>query len=528
MSPDPHSVLLIKGLDIVGISWYADHVLRSKIFESARAKLTILDYKYDQCETARAEILSALRARRHNTVIVCDLSEYHDQFVLHFGDALRHFVRLGGRVAFPTCEGLLLLPVLRRLFQVQWKEGMYGRAYWCPADACADQVDRLFPLKRLHSGKILASELKYHAKACSYKNVPKHEAFFGNTVVDHSVFSFPDFSQDSDSDEEEKEEMWQYAVAVRRYGDGIVAFFGDVNADPPTCDLIASFALADVASVDSAAEGSTEEKVGAKTKVKSKVKKEAKEEVDKGPKAKMRNCETRGKMPDESAESNEADVTQAKKPDVSPGVCLACGKGGVTMACGRCRSNGIVSRYCSQDCQRASWPTHKKFCGTRAAGPVETEVEASQGATATFDVSAVLAGASQSEGGNPGLHFLLSDRKNWWEGLSEERQRERFCMSYQLRNEDAYVFRGEMLGPYNPDSSPSAIHGDFRRYHAKALRKGLLPESCKGNFINSAYAKENCKYAIEKSDIVKQFGYASGEHMVLRRMAETITGQSTV
>lgn len=485
----------------------------------------MLDYKYGECDSARLEIESALRARLHSSVIVCDLSAHHDEFVLHFGDALCDFVRQGGRVAFPTSEGLLLQPVLRRLFQVQWEGAMYRRVCWCPPNGrAADEVNRMFPLKRLHSGKIMASDLKYSAKACSFKNVPLDEAFFGNTGEGHSVFPLLDFVHASQPGE--PEDMWHYAVAVRQFGDGFAAFFGDVNAEPATCDLIAAFVLADATSADNVGEETTDVKLGVDSKMKSKADTEIKTESHVHTQAPAGNKQTPQNASGTSSESEDAGATQAEKTNISPGICLACGKGGVTMACGRCRSNGIVSRYCSRECQRTSWKTHKKFCGTRAAGPVEKEVRDSQGGTATFDASAVLAGATQSEGGNPGLHYMLSGNENWWVGLSEERQRERFCMSYQLRNEDAYVFGGDMLGPYNPDNSPARVHADFRRYHAKALRKGLLPESCKGDFVNSAYAKENCQYAIEKSDIVKQFGYASGEHMILRRMAESITGQS--
>lgn len=51
----------------------------------------------------------------------------------------------------------------------------------------------------------------------------------------------------------------------------------------------------------------------------------------------------------------------------------------------------------------------------------------------------------------------------------------------------------------------------------------MLPESCKGEFLCSSYAKGMCGYSIGKVDIVEKFSYASGERMNPRMMAEAIT-----
>lgn len=69
-------------------------------------------------------------------------------------------------------------------------------------------------------------------------------------------------------------------------------------------------------------------------------------------------------------------------------------------------------------------------------------------------INATPLGSSQSEGRNQGHHQLFKG-KNWWESLSVERQKERLLMSYQLRNDDAYKFRAENLGPhYNYGEHP--------------------------------------------------------------------------
>lgn len=68
-------------------------------------------------------------------------------------------------------------------------------------------------------------------------------------------------------------------------------------------------------------------------------------------------------------------------------------------------------------------------------------------------------------------------------------------MSYQYRNEEAFVFRAEMRGPYGKTKD---VQSDFRKYHRAAERNGLLPKSLKGKFVHSAYAKRRCGQVLEK------------------------------
>lgn len=207
-----------------------------------------------------------------------------------------------------------------------------------------------------------------------------------------------------------------------------------------------------------------------------------------------------------------------------PDICAHCAQSQATQCCAGCKKAGIFVYYCSRVHQRAAWKEHKKHCGTPAAGVVRAEAKATQGPVASFDPAAVLAGLGVSEGGSPGMSTAMNG-KPWWQGLSVERQHERFMYSWMFRNEDAYVYRGELLGGYNPDGN---AHKEFLSYWAKAKRMDMLPESCLGDFPQSEYAKRLCKCAIEKSDISEKFGYAAMEHMVLRMMAEKITGQSTM
>ena len=87
-----------------------------------------------------------------------------------------------------------------------------------------------------------ASEIEYSAKACSCRNVPAHDAFFGNTGEGHSKMPLLDFVHQAGEDEPEG--MWNFSIAVRKHGQGSIAFFGDVNCEEDKRDLVAAFCLA--------------------------------------------------------------------------------------------------------------------------------------------------------------------------------------------------------------------------------------------------------------------------------------------
>ena len=67
----------------------------------------------------------------------------------------------------------------------------------------------------------------------------------------------------------------------------------------------------------------------------------------------------------------------------------------------------------------------------------------------------------------------------------------------------------------------------FRAYYNLFKKNNLLPPDWKDEDERRLMkvAEENIHFAIEKSDVVEKFGYASGEHdVVLRSMAEQVLG----
>ena len=126
----------------------------------------------------------------------------------------------------------------------------------------------------------------------------------------------------------------------------------------------------------------------------------------------------------------------------------------------------------------------------------------------------------------------------WHSGVKRKRVWQRLVLSFGLRVEDEYAFAGQFVGIMKAASEgayPRAgdrdnpVLDEFRRYLEHAKRKGVLPvdwsDEDERKVIDMAVGKEWSVYVSwEKSDIVKEFGYASGEHSVLRSLAEAILG----
>lgn len=182
---------------------------------------------------------------------------------------------------------------------------------------------------------------------------------------------------------------------------------------------------------------------------------------------------------------------------------LDCNKHG-TNKCARCKR----AFYCSKECQRLDWKArHKKSCGK----------------TETSSIINPLEMLRNLEAGKSG---------GWYSGLlTDHRKRvyERLYMSFQLRVEDEYTFGGNMVGTYGvqaDDGDPETTSQQFRKFYGLFKSKSFLPPDWtdSDNKKLMKAAEKNIHYALEKSDVVEKFGYASQEHVVLRSMAEQVLG----
>lgn len=248
----PPVVLVIHGVTQCS-EWYLEHLKKCEVLRATDARLKLIDFKYGENPDP---IIKALDSGDHTAAIVCDLSIEQGKFTSLLGSVLKRFVfQNGGRLAFPTTEGLLLNPVLKTLFQVPWNEACYYGTTWGPRRDASTRLDIVFPIHNFLPQATRASKLTFHAKACSYVDVPEEDRCYGVTKAcqSHSELIRPVYSdddEDGDSNEGAAEDPYEdsekseVVVAVRNCGAGKICFFGDVNAGNETTNLVFAFCLA--------------------------------------------------------------------------------------------------------------------------------------------------------------------------------------------------------------------------------------------------------------------------------------------
>ena len=190
-------------------------------------------------EVCRLELASGA----YHAVVVVDLAQDHGFFETELGGAVQAFVRGGGAVAFPTSEGLQLASVMAHLFDTTWERSGYYRTSWGAAEENREHVRSTFG-DRLASGT-------FSAKACSLRKVPPHERCFGVTDQSRTQSLVPFMAGQDVSKGDEPDSVtadsaamasdYDVCVATHQFGTGAVAFFGDVNCEGRTSELVAAF-----------------------------------------------------------------------------------------------------------------------------------------------------------------------------------------------------------------------------------------------------------------------------------------------
>ena len=226
-------VLIIEGMNNIGAdaNWMKDSLLAGSDFRGLRYK--VVNFEYGESVEAVDACVAAIRDLRssplRNSVVIADLSSDFDAFQRLLGPPLQSYAQAGGRVAFLSCEGLLLQPVLARLFGTRWRSSSYHRTTWYPAAAARGALDSTF------TGMIEAAP--FSAKACSVKGVPPEERLFIATRESRTQSLVPAMAGNAVGAGEDPE----VCVAVRKYGLGSIAYFGDVNMESETAMLVEGY-----------------------------------------------------------------------------------------------------------------------------------------------------------------------------------------------------------------------------------------------------------------------------------------------
>lgn len=178
-----------------------------------------------------------IRSGKYHVIVVIDYSspDLVKKFERDFGKLLQNFARAGGVVAFPSSEGLIV-STLQDFFDVEWKLSNYYRTTWGP---CLEDNESTI-IRNFGCGTLSRNVIKnYSAKAVSMR-VPKHERCFGVTK-DSTTQSMVPFMSGLDRSKKDGEDDYDVVVAVHDFGQGVIAYFGDVNAEDQTIALVAAF-----------------------------------------------------------------------------------------------------------------------------------------------------------------------------------------------------------------------------------------------------------------------------------------------
>ena len=179
-----------------------------------------------------------IKSGKYHAIIVLDYSdpEEKQRFEQDFGSLLQAFAAAGGVVAFPSSEGLIV-STLKKLFDVKWKMASYYRTTWGPCLA----VNEKNVLDSFGNGKYAQKIITgYSAKAVTMKSVPLNERCFGPTDSSRTQSLVP-FMGGQDVSAKQDDEDCEAIVAMHEYGKGVIAYFGDVNAEHQTIELVAAF-----------------------------------------------------------------------------------------------------------------------------------------------------------------------------------------------------------------------------------------------------------------------------------------------
>ncbi|KAL6866581.1 hypothetical protein J3F83DRAFT_761635 [Trichoderma novae-zelandiae] len=185
--------------------------------------------------------------------------------------------------------------------------------------------------------------------------------------------------------------------------------------------------------------------------------------------------------------------------------CHFCEKGPPEVTLKRC-AGCSKAQYCSRECQKADWKSHKKTCGK-----TQPSAAAPKTSTATPKASSSETKPASSRPTHA-MPFTRLDQGIWLHDRPETETYQLLVDAYRLRVEDTYTFRGEFMEGSLYATGSSGLRG-FRKFLKKAATiPGLLPPwwnaeskaACERlGMDRSQWSDLRC--AVEKSDIIDHY-----------------------
>ncbi|KAK5998684.1 hypothetical protein PT974_01066 [Cladobotryum mycophilum] len=206
--------------------------------------------------------------------------------------------------------------------------------------------------------------------------------------------------------------------------------------------------------------------------------------------------------------------------------CTACKKSPPEVNLKRCAKCNTTP-YCSRDCQKADWKTHKKICGQNQA---DNAAAAPPSAKEIFD----LGGPSPPQGldGPITKPFTRLEKGTWLHGRSERDVYRLLIDAYRLRVEDLYNLDNDIDEGSIYAGRSSGIRGFKRFLRRTAKRRAMLPP-----WWNEEKQKEcealgmepdqwwDLRRAVEKQSIIDHYGDFQFP-MQLRMFAADVYGRA--
>ncbi|KAK3343547.1 hypothetical protein B0T25DRAFT_554606 [Lasiosphaeria hispida] len=204
--------------------------------------------------------------------------------------------------------------------------------------------------------------------------------------------------------------------------------------------------------------------------------------------------------------------------------CKACKKSppAVTLKhCAKCS----VTQYCSRDCQKADWKSHKKVCGKQGRPDRDLPFPSSADGSASLSPPIGLDGPVATP-------FTRLENGTWLHGRPEKDVHRLLIDSYRLRVEDMHNLEGQAEEDSIYGGAKDGVAGFSRFLDKTEQRNGLLPTwwgpekkaACVELGRGGSGEWSSLSRAVEKSDITEHYGDTRFV-MQLRMFAEAVYGR---
>ncbi|KAJ9663396.1 hypothetical protein H2201_005604 [Coniosporium apollinis] len=195
--------------------------------------------------------------------------------------------------------------------------------------------------------------------------------------------------------------------------------------------------------------------------------------------------------------------------------------------CAKCQT----TQYCSRECQKADWKTHKKVCVSNAAAAAASSTTSS--ATSNNPSSSAANSSTPPKGLLAAVDkpFHRLEAQTWLHDRPEQDVYQLLIDTYRFRMEDHYNLEGEADRDSIYGGARDGRQG-FRRFLSRAQSKrGLLPPwwspekaaECEAMGMRRS-EWTSLASAIEKSDVIEHYGNPQMP-MQLRMFGEQIYGR---